>query len=79
MNAIVMKSFKGVPDGQTQAQDFEPGDMVSGKLAAVAVKQEWAFDPEDTKKLTAEQKEFLEALKAGHSDKGADDDKKGNG
>lgn len=42
MKAIVVKKFSGVPDGQIHAQEFQPNDMVEGRLADVAINQGWA-------------------------------------
>lgn len=44
MTIKVIKPFKGVPDGEVHPRQFNPGDIVSGSLAAVALAQKWAKD-----------------------------------
>lgn len=41
MKAKCVKSFNGVPDGQIHGRLFEPGDIVSGSLAEVAIAEGW--------------------------------------
>lgn len=40
--AVVIKAFKGVPDGAIYPIEFRPGDVVTGALAVVAVSEGWA-------------------------------------
>jgi hypothetical protein len=44
MTIKVIKPFKGVPDGEVHPRQFNPGDIVSGSLAAVALAEKWAKD-----------------------------------
>ena len=48
----VVKAFKGVPDGAHHPIDYAPGDVVSGDLGAVALREGWAV--EDAPPATAE-------------------------
>lgn len=47
-NAIVKKAFKGVPDNYSHGVQYNVGDMVSGRLAEVAMREGWA-EPLDVK------------------------------
>jgi len=38
----VIKQFDGVKDGEVYPVTFNPGDEVTGDLAAVAIKEKWA-------------------------------------
>ena len=42
MKAKVIKPFRGAKDGEHHPVDFKVGDIVEGKLAAVAVAEKWA-------------------------------------
>ena len=42
MQAKVTKPFKGAPDGTAQSVQFNPGDVIEGDLARVAVENGWA-------------------------------------
>lgn len=42
MKAIVTKAFPGVPDGELHVRHFVEGDEVTGKLAQVALDNDWA-------------------------------------
>ncbi len=42
MKAKVIKPFRGARDGEHHPVDFKIGDVVEGKLAAVAVAEKWA-------------------------------------
>lgn len=52
----VTKAFKGVPDGETQCRDYEPGDyqddMLGPNLIEVAIENEWAEEAEPEKAKT---------------------------
>lgn len=42
MKAKVVKAFSGAADGQHHPKMWQPGDVVEGNLAEVAVKEKWA-------------------------------------
>lgn len=42
MKAIVVIPFVGAPDGEIYPKEFADGDIVTGKLAEVAVAEGWA-------------------------------------
>lgn len=42
VNAKVTERFRGVPDGQTKVQWIDPGSILSGELARVAIQEGWA-------------------------------------
>lgn len=44
MTIKVTKPFKGVPDGEVHPRQFNPGDVVTGALAQVALDEKWAKD-----------------------------------
>lgn len=39
---VVTVGFDGVPDGAIYGRRFEPGDVVEGDLAALALREGWA-------------------------------------
>jgi hypothetical protein len=47
--ATVKTAFLGVPDGEIYPKAFEPGDEVTGDLAAVAVREGWATEEKSSK------------------------------
>jgi hypothetical protein len=61
MKAKVMKAFPGVPDGENQVRQINEGEVITGDLAAVAVREKWAeeiaeelFDDADGKAKPAD-------------------------
>lgn len=44
--AKVIKEFMGASDHDPRTRRFMPGDEVTGDLAAVAVREGWAVEPE---------------------------------
>lgn len=48
MKAIVQIPFRGAPDGEPHSRQFEPGDLIEGDLAAVALREGWAVAERDT-------------------------------
>lgn len=44
-SAVVIKPFRGVPDGEVYPKQFVAGDVVVGDLASVALEEGWA-EPE---------------------------------
>ncbi|WP_158291875.1 hypothetical protein [Paracraurococcus ruber] len=42
MEAIVTVPFLGVPDGVVYPKDYAVGDLVTGDLAELAVREGWA-------------------------------------
>lgn len=42
MKALVAKAFDGALDGELYPRHFEPGRVVEGDLARVAIEQGWA-------------------------------------
>lgn len=44
MKAIVEKPFSGAPDGELHPRAFAVGDVVTGDLAIVAVREKWAVE-----------------------------------
>lgn len=67
----VTKEFSGVPDGAVHPVKFQPGDILSGDLAEVALAQNWAIeadakaDDDDTSGSTkANKAETAKAKKA---------------
>lgn len=47
MKAIVEKPFAGAPDGDIYPKQFVKGDVVTGDLARVAVREKWANEVAD--------------------------------
>lgn len=45
--ATVTVAFPGLPDGESQVRNFEPGDLVEGDLADVAIAEDWAVEGYD--------------------------------
>ena len=54
MAILVKKHFNGVPDGECHPHRYQPGDEVTGDLAAVALKQGWAKEVETKAEAKAE-------------------------
>lgn len=44
MKAMVQKSFAGAPDGELHPRTFAVGDIITGELAVVAVREGWAVE-----------------------------------
>ena len=42
MNATAITTFYGARDGELYPTRFEPGDLVEGELAEIAVRENWA-------------------------------------
>jgi hypothetical protein len=42
MNATVITTFFGARDGELYPIRFDPGDLVEGQLAEIAVREKWA-------------------------------------
>lgn len=42
MNATAITAFYGAKDGELYPTRFEPGDLIEGELAAIAVREKWA-------------------------------------
>lgn len=42
MKAKVIKAFPGVADGTVATRQINVGEVISGELAAVAVREKWA-------------------------------------
>lgn len=47
MKAKVVKAFPGRPDNEIRTRTIEEGEVISGDLAQVAVREEWAEVVED--------------------------------
>lgn len=70
MKAIVQIPFRGAPDGEPHSRQFEPGDLVEGDLAAVALREGWAvaetsrapLAPENTQALGGAPEPFRETV-----------------
>ena len=54
MNATAITTFYGARDGELYPTRFEPGDLIEGQLAEIAVREKWAEEtgPEPTKGAT---------------------------
>jgi hypothetical protein len=50
MNATAIATFYGARDGELYPTRFEPGDLIEGELAEIAVREKWAEEtgPEPT-------------------------------
>lgn len=44
MEARVTKAFPGVPEGEIYGRQFEVGDVISGRMAEVALAEGWAVE-----------------------------------
>lgn len=44
MEARVTKAFPGVPEGEVYPRQFEVDDIVTGRMAEVAVAEGWAVE-----------------------------------
>jgi hypothetical protein len=42
MNATAITTFYGAKDGELYPTRFEPGDLIEGELAEIAVREKWA-------------------------------------
>ncbi|PWK65864.1 hypothetical protein [Aminobacter sp. AP02] len=42
MEARVTKAFPGVPEGEIYGRQFEVGEVISGRMAEVALAEGWA-------------------------------------
>jgi hypothetical protein len=42
MNATAITTFYGAKDGELYPTRFEPGDLIEGELAEIAVCEKWA-------------------------------------
>lgn len=42
MKVIVKQNFRGVPDGEYHARDYQVGDELTGELADIALVNGWA-------------------------------------
>jgi hypothetical protein len=42
MNATAITTFYGARDGEVYPTRFDPGDLVEGQLAEIAVREKWA-------------------------------------
>jgi hypothetical protein len=42
MNATTITTFYGARDGELYPTRFEPGDLIEGELAEIAVREKWA-------------------------------------
>ena len=42
MNATAITTFYGARDGELYPTRFEPGDLIEGQLAEIAVRENWA-------------------------------------
>ena len=56
IKAKVTKAFDGVPDGAVYPKSWEPGDIVEGDLARVAVAEGWAKEEKPAKGKPADEK-----------------------
>jgi hypothetical protein len=54
MKAIVTNPFCGAPDGAIYPKNFQPGDIVDGDLARVAVRENWATEDGTAQTVTTE-------------------------
>lgn len=68
MKAKVVKAFPGRPDNEIRTRTIEEGEVISGDLAQVAVREEWAEVVEEDAPPADEQKTLddmnLDELKA---------------
>jgi len=46
MNAAATTTFYGAKDGELYPTRFEPGDLIEGELAEIAVREKWAEETE---------------------------------
>lgn len=66
MKCIVEKEFNGVPTGDTRSRAIVPGEVLTGEIAEVAVREKWAkevpddYDPEAEAKAEADKKSAAE-------------------
>ena len=86
MKAKVIKEFPGLADGTTVVRTFAEGEIISGELANVAVREKWAEEVSDKqaakadatedlhKKTVAELKEIAESRKIDLGDATKKDD-----
>jgi len=54
MEAKVVIAFRGMPDGGTQVQAYQPGDIITGDLARAMVEAGYARVPQTEKADTPE-------------------------
>lgn len=71
MEAKVKKAFPGCPDGQSITRMIEVGEIITGELATVAVREKWATKI-TPKKQKAEADDSEDAGNAPENDGAAD-------
>lgn len=76
MKAKVTVAFNGRPDGEPLAQRIEVGAIISGELATVALREQWAEDFVEPVEVVAEPNPLddltVEQLKAFAAEKSID-------
>lgn len=57
----VIKAFLGVKDGEVIPQEFQPGDEVDGDLGAVAVREGWAEESDNSAAMKGDEQKASKA------------------